>query len=79
MDFLGIHNLFQSVYISELTVRVVGTVPVILLSNFSEMLKFSSIPIHVILPCISKKSWSKWSSGSPFHLDIPYQEFLEWV
>ena len=79
MNLGRVHNLLQRILISELTVRVVHTVAMILLSDLSEMLWASTVSLHVLAASIAKECRRDWSLRVTSQLDVLHHEWLNRV
>lgn len=76
-NFRRCQDLFNSVKISELRVGVVNTVSMVLLSNFSEVLKLSSILFHVFFTSITKHLRGHRSFSESTDLNVLKNKTLE--
>lgn len=55
MNFWTVHNLLQTVDVAKLTVRIVCTMPVILLRNLRKVLFSRSVLLHMLSAGVSKQ------------------------
>lgn len=59
MNLRAFLDFLETVSFSKLGVRIIETVLVIFSSDFSEMLGFCAIGLHVVESCIAKEHGSK--------------------
>jgi len=61
VDHWRLHNLFDCVWLSELTIGIVDAVLFILSSNHCKMLRFSTVFFHMFSSCITEPDWCHWA------------------
>ena len=61
MNHRSFHNLVESINISELTVRIVDTVTMVLLGYFREVDWLCAIVFHMLNSSVAEKPGGKWA------------------
>jgi hypothetical protein len=79
VDDLRCLNLLQRVDVSELTVRVVRTVTVVLLSYFRKVLRLTSVLFHVFASCVTKDLGCPRTFRSSSYFKVFYHELFKRV
>ena len=79
MDFGRLHNLIKCVNVSELAIGIVYAMAMVFFSDFSEVLEFGSILLHVLFPSISKEFRGHGSLRGTSQFLVFRQKLFKWI
>jgi hypothetical protein len=80
MDHRRLEYFFKRIHVSELTIWVVGTMAVVLFSNFCKLLKSSSKLVHVLLARICEQpDCERYLIVVPKQFLVTLKELFHWL